>query len=74
MRILSLVVLLLAHSVWGAESGPVVLKAARMFDGKSDQLLTPGIVVVVNGKIAAADTSCRSGVGRDPGPGFAGVV
>ena len=54
MRILSLAVLLVAHSVWGAESGPVVLKAARMFDGKSDQLLTPGIVVVANGKITAA--------------------
>lgn len=53
MRISSLAVLLLAYSVWGAESGPVVLKAARMFDGKSDQLVTPGIVVVANGKITA---------------------
>ena len=29
-----------------------VLKAARMFDGKSDHITTPGLVVVVNGKIA----------------------
>jgi imidazolonepropionase-like amidohydrolase len=28
-----------------------VLKAARMFDGKSDSLTTPGMVVVQNGKI-----------------------
>ena len=29
-----------------------VLKAARMFDGKSDTLITPGLVVVTDGKIA----------------------
>ncbi len=32
----------------------VVLKAARMFDGKSDAVVTPGIVVVKDGKIVAA--------------------
>lgn len=30
----------------------VVLKAARMFDGKSDALVKPGVVVVTEGKIA----------------------
>jgi imidazolonepropionase-like amidohydrolase len=30
-----------------------VLKAARMFDGKSNALATPGLVVVTDGKIAA---------------------
>src|SRR5260370_9526807 len=30
-----------------------VLKAARMFDGKSNALPTPGLVVVTDGKIAA---------------------
>ena len=30
---------------------PVILKAARMFDGKSDRVITPGLVVVVTGKI-----------------------
>jgi imidazolonepropionase-like amidohydrolase len=30
-----------------------VLKAARMFDGKSDTLIKPGLVVVEDGKIAA---------------------
>ena len=29
-----------------------VLKAAHMFDGKSDHVVSPGLVVVVNGKIA----------------------
>lgn len=32
----------------------IVLKAARMFDGKSDAVVTPGIVVVKDGKIVAA--------------------
>ena len=30
----------------------VVLKAARLFDGKSDALVKPGLVVVTDGKIA----------------------
>jgi len=30
-----------------------VLKAARLFDGKSDSLVTPGLVVVTGGKITA---------------------
>jgi hypothetical protein len=31
----------------------IVLKAARLFDGKSNALLTPGVVVVKDGKIVA---------------------
>ncbi|HYA98025.1 MAG TPA: amidohydrolase family protein [Methylomirabilota bacterium] len=37
-----------------APSKIIVLKAARMFDGKSDALVKPGVVVVQNGKITAA--------------------
>jgi imidazolonepropionase-like amidohydrolase len=33
---------------------PVVIKAARMFDGKADALVSPGIVVVDGNKIIAA--------------------
>ena len=33
---------------------PVVLKAARMFDGKSNALVKPGLVVVADGKILGA--------------------
>src|SRR6202795_1614669 len=36
-----------------AETKTVVLKAARLFDGKSNALVTPGIVVVADGKIVA---------------------
>ena len=34
-------------------SKTIVLKAARLFDGKSNALVTPGMVVVTDGKIAA---------------------
>lgn len=33
---------------------PIVLKAARMYDGKSDALVSPGVVVVDGNKIVAA--------------------
>ena len=35
-------------------SKAVVLKAARMYDGKSEAVVKPGVVVVSGGKIAAA--------------------
>ena len=35
----------------------IVLKAARLFDGKGNSLATPGIVVVADGKIVAAGAS-----------------
>ncbi|NDQ55634.1 MAG: amidohydrolase family protein [Acidipila sp.] len=31
----------------------IVLKAARIFDGKGDRIATPGVVVITDGKIAA---------------------
>jgi len=36
------------------ETKTVVLKAARLFDGKSNSLVTPGLVIVTGGKISAA--------------------
>jgi imidazolonepropionase-like amidohydrolase len=38
-------------------SKTVVLKAARLFDGKCNALVTPGVLVVNDGKILAAGTS-----------------
>ena len=37
-----------------AESKTVVIKAARLFDGKSNALVTPGMLIVTDGKITAA--------------------
>jgi imidazolonepropionase-like amidohydrolase len=39
------------------ENKTVVLKAARLFDGKSGSLVTPGVVLVTDGKIAASGTN-----------------
>ncbi len=63
MRTLSLAVLLIANSAPAAEAGPIVLKAARMFDGKSDRLVTPGLVIVANGKITAAGPKAQAPAG-----------
>ncbi|HKW32237.1 MAG TPA: amidohydrolase family protein [Candidatus Acidoferrum sp.] len=42
-----------------------VLKAARLFDGKSNALVKPGVVVVTNGKIVAAGTSAAIPAGAE---------
>src|SRR5215470_6258300 len=47
-----------------------VLQAARMFDGKSDALTTPGLVVVRDGKIAGLKANAsvpEGGETIDPG-------
>src|ERR1700676_5478129 len=47
---------------WGqvpAGKKTYVLKAARLFDGKSNALMKPGIVVVSGGKIVAAGSSAN---------------
>src|SRR5258708_28011851 len=46
-----------------AASKTYVLKAARLFDGKSNALVTPGVVVVTDGKIVAAGSSAAIPVG-----------
>lgn len=38
-------------AVLAAQPRPVVLKAARMFDGKADRVVSPGLLVVQGGKI-----------------------
>ena len=35
----------------GAQPRPIVLRAARMFDGKSDRIVSPGVLVVIGDKI-----------------------
>ncbi len=45
------VVLLVCANVLLAQTNTYVLKAARLFDGASGQLVTPGMVVVSNGVI-----------------------
>lgn len=55
--------LLLCAAVYSQAQKPpektYVLKAARLFDGKSDSVTTPGIVVVAGGKIVAVGPSAK---------------
>jgi imidazolonepropionase-like amidohydrolase len=53
-----LAVLALALAAHAAD-GPYVLKAARMFDGKSDRIVTPGLVVVEAGKITGIGVAAK---------------
>lgn len=55
--------------VFGQEKKPAgksyVLKAARLFDGKSNALVKPGVVVVTDGKIVAAGASAAIPAGAE---------
>src|SRR5216683_4241409 len=41
------------------------LKAARLFDGKSNSIVTPGVVVVTGGKITAAGSGAQIPAGAE---------
>ena len=61
--------LLLAGIACGQQANPasktVVLKAARLFDGKSNTLVTPGLVVVTDGKIIAVGSGAAIPAGAE---------
>ncbi len=59
MRTLALSILL--ASTLYAQSGSYVLKSARLFDGKSDRLVEPGVIVVSDGKIQSVGGPIPSG-------------
>jgi imidazolonepropionase-like amidohydrolase len=59
MRSLSLAFVLISSHAIAAEHGPVAIRAARMYDGKSDRLVSPGLVVVANGKISAVGAKAQ---------------
>ena len=47
------------------QSKVVVIKAARMFDGKSERVVSPGVVVVSGGKIQAAGANVTIPAGAE---------
>src|ERR1700738_5319284 len=47
------------------ETRTMVLKAARLFDGKSNSLVTPGLVIVTGGKISAAGATATVPAGAE---------
>ncbi|HKM79856.1 MAG TPA: amidohydrolase family protein [Candidatus Acidoferrum sp.] len=68
LRVLFLLLFFCAAG-YGQEQRPAnktyVLKAARLFDGKSNALVTPGLVVVADGKIAAVGASANIPAGAE---------
>src|SRR5947209_4881195 len=42
-----------------AQTGPIVIKAARLFDGVSDRVVSPGVVVVLGDKIRGVGASAE---------------
>jgi imidazolonepropionase-like amidohydrolase len=46
-----------------AQPATVVVKAARMFDGKSDRLISPAIVVIVGGRIQSVGSTASAPAG-----------
>src|ERR1017187_6595567 len=59
-----LALLAVAFSLSAADK-TYVLKAAHLFDGKSDHVVSPGLVVVTNGKIPAVGAAAASPAGAE---------
>ena len=57
-------VALTTSPVWAAPR-TTVLKASHLFDGKSDQVVSPGVVVVQDGKIVAAGAKVSEPAGAE---------
>src|SRR5579862_384640 len=63
MRALLCVLVLAATAA--AQDHIIVLRAARLFDGKSDRLISPGAVVVSGGKIQSAGSAAATPAGAE---------
>ena len=62
VRVAAVICCLLAIAIAGqaqqkSESKSYVLKAARMFDGKSNSVTSPGVVIVTDGQIVGVGAS-----------------
>jgi imidazolonepropionase-like amidohydrolase len=58
-------ILALAWALAAAAGKTTVIKAARMFDGKSGKVTSPGVVVVTDGKIAGSGASASVPTGSE---------
>jgi imidazolonepropionase-like amidohydrolase len=63
--LLALTVLALATAPVAAAPKSTIVKAAHLFDGKSDQLVSPGVVVIQDGKIVAAGSKVQEPAGAE---------
>src|SRR5580658_8745591 len=55
----------LATTLVSAQSRPIAIKAARMFDGVSDRVVSPGLVVVLGEKIRGAGAKAEIPAGSE---------
>jgi len=55
----------LAAALLSAQSKPIVIKAARMFDGVSDRVVSPGLVVVLGEKIRGVGAKAEIPAGSE---------
>jgi len=60
-----MIAVLIAAACAQAQTTPIILKAAHMFDGKADRVISPGLLVVVVGKIVAAGPNARIPAGAE---------
>src|SRR5215510_8012614 len=56
---------LLCAATLPAADNVIVLKAARLFDGRSDRVVTPGLVVVTNKRITAVGQNAVAPAGAE---------
>ncbi|HET7502319.1 MAG TPA: amidohydrolase family protein [Kofleriaceae bacterium] len=61
----ALTLLCLASAPAVAAPKTTIVKAAHLFDGKSDQVVSPGVVVIQDGKIVAAGTKATEPAGAE---------
>ena len=60
----SVILLALGFTVSATAAEPVtVVRAARLYDGKADALVSPGVIVVSDGRIVAAGSTARAPAG-----------
>lgn len=64
MRRIPIVLLALPLALSAADKS-YVLRAAHLFDGKSDHVVSPGLIVVVNGKIAGVGSNAAIPAGAE---------
>ena len=65
LMIASLAIPAALGTVAAAPGKITIVKAAHLFDGKSDQVVSPGVVVVQDGKIVAAGAKVTEPAGAD---------
>ncbi len=57
----SLAILFLSVITLAAQTPITAIKAARMFDGKGDQVVSPGLVIIANGHIQSVGGGIPAG-------------